>query len=235
MKLSKTAANKAGYDYDLADENLLERSNKKGRGPKWDESLQAAVLLVVGGLLCFGSTLTVLAQESSEVGLPFLHNYSTEEYDASYQNWAIVQDKRGVMYFGNNTGVLEYDGVSWRRIQTEDQSVVRSLAIDQAGVIYVGGTSEFGYLAPDALGQLHYVSLLDQVPEAERDFIDVWDTRVTSTSVYFQTNKYLFRWSGQQMKTWKPNDVFLPSASYVYRDTLFIADYGCPLPSTKQG
>ena len=56
--------------------------------------LSAAVLLVAGGLLGLGSTLPVLAQESSEVGLPFLHNYSTEEYDASYQNWAIVQDKR---------------------------------------------------------------------------------------------------------------------------------------------
>ena len=114
--------------------------------------LAAAVLLVAGGLLGLGSTLPVLAQESSEAGLPFLHNYSPEEYGASNQNWAIVQDQRGVMYFGNNMGVLEYDGVSWRRIQTKDQSTIRSLAIDEAGVIYVGGASELGYLAPDALG-----------------------------------------------------------------------------------
>ena len=185
--------------------------------------LHAAVLLAaVLGL----STLPVLAQDASEVGLPFLHNYSTEDYEASYQNWAIVQDQRGVMYFGNNTGVLEYDGVSWRRIQTEDHSVVRSLAIDEAGVIYVGGTSEFGYLAPDALGQLHYVSLLDQVPEAERDFTAVWNIHVTSTSVYFQTYKYLFRWSGQQVKTWTPDSSFVRSASYVHHDTLFIVDTG---------
>ena len=94
----------------------------------------AAVLLAAGGLLWL-STLTVLAQEASEVGLPFLHNYSPEDYGASNQNRAIVQDERGVMYFGNNMGVLEYDGVSWRRIQTEDQSTIYSLAIDGAGVL----------------------------------------------------------------------------------------------------
>lgn len=52
-------------------------------------------------------------------------------------NWAVVQSKEGVMYFGNKNGVLEYDGVSWRLILLPSQGVVRSLAIDHHNKIYV--------------------------------------------------------------------------------------------------
>lgn len=30
------------------------------------------------------------------------------DYNAGIQNWAIAQDERGVMYFGNNSGLLEF-------------------------------------------------------------------------------------------------------------------------------
>lgn len=33
------------------------------------------------------------------------------DYNAGIQNWAIAQDERGVMYFGNNSGLLEFDEV----------------------------------------------------------------------------------------------------------------------------
>ena len=36
------------------------------------------------------------------------------DYNAGIQNWAIAQDERGVMYFGNNSGLLEFDGSAWR-------------------------------------------------------------------------------------------------------------------------
>ena len=39
-----------------------------------------------------------------ERGLPLIDNYPPEVYDAQEQNWAIVQDKNGFMYFGNTDG-----------------------------------------------------------------------------------------------------------------------------------
>jgi hypothetical protein len=59
-----------------------------------------------------------------EAGRPFIRHYTRKEYRASDQNWAIVQDDRGVMYVGNSVGVLEYDGVSWRLIQVPNKSVI---------------------------------------------------------------------------------------------------------------
>lgn len=45
--------------------------------------------------------------------MPLLRNYTPKEYGASYLNWGILQDRRGVLYFANEGNmVLEYDGVT---------------------------------------------------------------------------------------------------------------------------
>jgi hypothetical protein len=54
--------------------------------------------------------------KSQEIGKPFVKVYSSKVYKAGATNWYINQDKRGVMYFGNEKGLLEYDGISWRKI-----------------------------------------------------------------------------------------------------------------------
>lgn len=46
MRLSKKAANKAGSEYSLANENLLERDSTKWRGPKWNEDLDELTIRI---------------------------------------------------------------------------------------------------------------------------------------------------------------------------------------------
>ena len=86
----------------------------------------------------------VNAQTSSDAGCPFIRNYTPDEYDADPQNRSVIQDKRGVMYFGNTDGVLEYDGKNWRLIKVANNSAALSLTIDSSGIIYVGAFGEFG-------------------------------------------------------------------------------------------
>src|SRR5690606_1530937 len=82
---------------------------------------------------------SVLAQHarSDEAGRPFIINYSPADYDAGFQNWAIAQDDRGAMYFGNSSGVLEYDGTHGRQIVVPNRSTVRSLLKGPDGRIWV--------------------------------------------------------------------------------------------------
>ena len=144
------------------------------------------------------------AQARPEIGMPVLTNYSAKEYNGAGQVWSILQDRRGVMYFGDSSGaILEYDGVSWRKIFTTS-TVTRSLAIDDAGTIWVGGGSNFGYLSPDASGALTFVSLLDKVPVEDRNFTDVWQTLITPNGIFFRAYERLFRWDGKQMHVWSP-------------------------------
>lgn len=45
--------------------------------------------------------------------IPPVYNYTTSNYKAGNQNWSIRQSKNGVIYFGNNNGLLSFDGVNW--------------------------------------------------------------------------------------------------------------------------
>src|SRR5690349_1009566 len=81
-------------------------------------------------------------------GIPYIKNYTRQEYNASPFNWAVVQDAQGMIYVANNYLLMELDGKSWRFIVLKNRTVVRSLAIDEKGKVYVGGQDDFGYLAP---------------------------------------------------------------------------------------
>jgi signal transduction histidine kinase/ligand-binding sensor domain-containing protein len=158
-------------------------------------------------LLLFAILPFVLSARPNEreAGLPYLRNYSPREYRAQPQNWSVTQDRHGVIYIGNNDGVLVYDGVRWRTVRVSNDSAVRSLDVDGNGTVYVGARGEFGYLAPDESGSPVYVSLLDRVPAADRGFKDVWRTIATPDGVFFGSIERLFRWNAQTgLNVWKP-------------------------------
>ena len=163
--------------------------------------------------LLFGISALAQKKESKvsigEKGFYPLYNYSTKTYNGLPQNWAITQDKRGVMYFGNNQGgVLEYDGVSWRMLKVTNESNVRSLAIDDNGKIYAGSSGELGYLEPDDHGNMRYVSLLNKIEKDDRDFADVWTTLAAKDGIYFQAANKIFLWNGKKMKVWNAEKSF---------------------------
>ncbi|MFM9952169.1 MAG: ATP-binding protein [Saprospiraceae bacterium] len=148
------------------------------------------------------------APDFSDSGAPFIRNYPPTEYGGHNQNWGIVQDHRGVIYFGNSYGVMEYDGVSWNLTTIPNARIARSLAINADHRIFVGGYGEIGYMAPDATHQLQFISLLPQLEERYRDFTDVWQTLSTPEGIYFVTHKYLIRWNGESMRVWQPPTAF---------------------------
>ena len=162
----------------------------------------------------------VFAFSQKPEGVPFIRNYSPKEYDASSDNWAIAQDKRGIMYFGNASGVLEYDGTIWALIHVANTSLVRSIAIDSNGIIYVGAVGEFGFISPNEKGVMAYHSLLEKLPKEERDFADVWKTYDTPEGVYFQTFTKLIRITNNSVKIWKPETAF--HFSFLVNNKLYI-------------
>jgi len=159
------------------------------------------VALLVSAFSSIGITQDTRSRE--ELGYLPIRNYSPTEYSAMPQNWAIVQGKRGLMYFGNNQGILEYDGEQWRKIPLPNDPNIRSLSIDSNGVIYVGAHGDFGFLKPDSTDKLAYTSLLPHVAKRDREFADVWTNYVTDHGVYFQSNHKIFRWADNKIKVWR--------------------------------
>jgi serine phosphatase RsbU (regulator of sigma subunit)/ligand-binding sensor domain-containing protein len=138
------------------------------------------------------SSTAAIAQNQREYGSLPVYNFSPQTYNAHEQNWCITQDNRGIMYFGNNNGVLEYDGVNWRLIRTRIGSSVRSLNSDKKGRVYIGAVNEFGYLMADSIGKLGYHPLSEKIDSSYGNFNQVWNTHITSTGIIFQTYDYLF-------------------------------------------
>src|SRR5262245_12444514 len=84
--------------------------------------------------------------------------YDTAQAEgAGTQNFAVVQDERGIIYVGNLAGVLEYDGVRWRMITLPHEAPAMRLKIMDHGRIAVGSTAELGYLERDPAGAMRYV------------------------------------------------------------------------------
>lgn len=173
--------------------------------------------------------------QAQQAGKPFVYNYPAKNYKAAIQNWAIVQDKRGVLYFANDQGVLEYDGKNWQLIKTANNSAVRSLAIDAQGVIYVGGSGEFGYLSPDDAGKLQYISLVNLLPTKDQKFEDVYSTHASEKGVYFHTDNIIFKYDPQSNKiqTWYANPDSFFFLTFLVNGNLFVHDLKTGLMQLK--
>ncbi|MFO7829821.1 MAG: SpoIIE family protein phosphatase [Bacteroidales bacterium] len=178
--------------------------------------------------LFFSCFLTIIVFSSfgqiNEYGVPFIKNFTTEEYKAAEQNWAVCMDKRGVVYFGNNEdGVLEFDGSSWNKIPILNNSIVRSLAADTNGNIYVGAVGDFGYLAPDIKGKMHYNSLYKEEFDS-LDIGDVFKTYTRGNEVYFCAGSNILKFKDRELdKIYR--DTLGGFLSFMIKDHLYVGNY----------
>lgn len=162
-------------------------------------------------------------QLAKTIGVPIIRSYSGKDFNTETQIWAIAQDLRGVMYFGTNTGVLEYDGRYWRLLKTRNSSSVRSLAVDKNGRIYVGATREFGYLEPDSLGKMRYISISKQLSETR--FESVWKIYCTEEGVYFVAGRqYIYKYVKPSLKLLPSNGTVSEMRAFGVNNQIFVSD-----------
>lgn len=180
--------------------------------------LSNKVMLICGLFLYHALSLA----QSLDMGTPAIHNYSAKIYKGHSQNWSAVQDRRGVMYFGNTNGIVEYDGARWRLITTPSKTISRSLAISPSGTIFYGSVGDLGYLAADEDGRVKLTSLRDKIPDNERQFNDVWQVFCLGDSVYFLTREKIFRYFQGRFSVLPGK--FATSQSLVFQEHLFYVD-----------
>lgn len=103
--------------------------------------------------------LSKLSIGQRQLASPTIINYNNLEYKAGLQNWSTVQDDNGILYFGNNEGLLTFNGQYWSLHQLPNQTIIRSVKLDKTGRIFVGGQDEIGYFSPRKNGTLQFTSL----------------------------------------------------------------------------
>jgi serine phosphatase RsbU (regulator of sigma subunit)/ligand-binding sensor domain-containing protein len=145
-------------------------------------------------------------------------------YKMGPENFAIVQDQRGVMYFGNSNGVLEYDGENWDFIKVVIGSYVRALNKDEKGTIYVGTYNNFGYLKANTKGELIYESLSNLLPEEDQFFSDILAIHCNPINVFFQAQEalYIYNIKNHTLETVYPETSF--HTSYMVNHKLYVRE-----------
>lgn len=119
---------------------------------------------------------------------PRIINFDRATYGGQNQIWMIGQSPLGWMYFGNNAGLLEYDGMQWHINTLPDRQIVRAVASDLQGRIFVGGFGEFGYWSPEAQsGKMVYHSLAQKVSSKLLPHEEIWHITVLEHGVLFQS------------------------------------------------
>ncbi len=139
---------------------------------------------------------TVAAQAQMFWQRPFV-NYNRYEYKAANQNWMIAQHENGWMFFANNKGLLEFDGVYWNLYPVAHQAKMRSIKMGKDGKIYVGGLKEFGCFTPNRYGGLDYHSLSKDLNA--HTVSNIWNIHCIGNKVYFQGDHGIFCYDQQRV------------------------------------
>ncbi len=122
-----------------------------------------------------------LAQE-----IPPVQYYGMADYGAGSQNWSITQSADKHIFFGNNIGLLEFDGSHWKLYPSPNGTIIRAVhTIDN--LVYAGGYMEFGYWERNDLGLLDYRSLTSEMSIKLKDDEHFWNITSRNEWVLFQS------------------------------------------------
>lgn len=167
------------------------------------------------------SFLLITIYSNGQFSKPFVKNYTPKDYQAFFQNWDAIQDKKGVMYFANNYGVLTFSGNKWEIISAPNESIIRSLELNKEGKVVVGGYNEIGIIESDAQGKPYFNSITTTLPDEYKDFGSVWNIVQLMDITYFSTDRYILKYkNGQLTKVLdKGGKLFTKIANTIYVST----------------
>ena len=179
--------------------------------------------VICGFLICLLSLSASFSHSQiKRTGLPFIRNYERTEYIGGRQTWDITQNDQNLMFFANNSGILEFDGTNWNIYPVSNRSIVRSVAAGDNGKIYAGAYNEFGYLQTQKNGRRTYHSLKDKISDEYKDFGEIWRIFPTENGVIFQSFTSVFFYKDDTIKVLAHNRKF-HFAFYVNED-LYISE-----------
>jgi len=164
---------------------------------------------------------------------PIVTQFTKKEYNASNQNWSVGQGKDGIMYFGNNQGLLQFDGSRWDTYSMPEKKMVRSLMINRDNRIFVGSFEEFGYFEKDTKGQLIYTSLSSSLNRYLMQNDEIWNIIDDNGTIIFQSFTSYFTYKNGQVKGFRCPFTFLFFNSYHHKIYTHTDQYGFSFYDSK--
>lgn len=150
-------------------------------------------------------SVSAIAQEFT----PIVTQFTKKDYNASNQNWSVGQAANGMLYFGNNQGLLEFDGSLWKTYKIPGNKTVRSLMVDKDNRIYAGSFEEFGFFEKDKTGQLNYISLSAKLKSYSMQNDEIWTILNMDGTIIFQSFTSYFTYKNGEVKGYRCPFTFL--------------------------
>ena len=184
-----------------------------------------SVLQLVNYLCTYGqSQINENIFPNSIKGIPRILHYTKNDFNSDTQFWSMCQDDEGVLYFGNNEGVLIYDGEHWQYIHLPNRSSMRCLLQAKDGTIYAGGFNDFGTIDKDEFGKYQFNSLLHLIRVEDRNLENLWDVQEVQGHIVFRSFRMLVAISNNKAITLPPPNGSQFSFSSVINDHLYVQD-----------
>lgn len=156
------------------------------------------ILLILFFGIGSGNAQTSRAIEDSLREQKGVRNFPVEEYFQNIQIHSITIDSRGLVYFAQAHGIVEFDGIEWRMISVPDSAEVNALAVNSDGRIYGGGENIFGYLYVDDAGNTKFQSLVESLSSPFNDTII--EIKTFGDIVYFIGFKTIIKYSDETVE-----------------------------------
>lgn len=153
---------------------------------------------------------------------PNIKHFSRKDFNSDAQFWTATEDNSGNIYFGNNDGILIYDGTRWNKVSLPNYSSVRSLVKSSDGNIYAGGYNELGIVKTDVYGKYSFQSLKNTLKIEDFNFENVWQSNAIGSYLIFRTFKKLFVLYKNKLTQIPANNVFLKG--FVANNTYYVVD-----------
>ena len=154
--------------------------------------------------------------------IPKITQYTRNDFEADGQFWTMTEDEEGVLYFGNNDGILIYDGERWQKVTLPNHSTVRSLIKDKDNVIHAGGYNEIGVVKKQLNGSYYYQSQNKDLEIESENLENFWQVHNFKNTIIYRSFSELTVLSGNNIAHVKANVNFLQSG--IVNDHFYVED-----------
>jgi DNA-binding CsgD family transcriptional regulator len=120
------------------------------------------------------TVLSLLYSSTIAQEIPPINTFSSEDYGAENQNWAISQDSNKFLYIANNKGLLEFNGANWQLYPTPNETIMRSVKCFE-NKIYTGFYMDFGFWQKNEFGFLEFTSVVKNSDIKMLDDEQIWE------------------------------------------------------------
>ncbi len=121
---------------------------------------------------------------AAQYGHYFLSHHAPSIEHIDYLSFDIAQSHKGIIYFANKTGVVEFDGSNWNVIETP--GAMYTLAVAGNDELYAGGLSGYGKLA------LNEDNIMSFFPLSGSEVRNIFGSKAFNNKIYFLNETNLF-------------------------------------------